>query len=225
VVAVRIADNVGAPPRLSFTATAARAVGLGRGRARGRRRAPYSSRIVAAPSIAFTHHAQAFADLSAHRRSVPPKSSWNKRKARSVAKWPTSFRFSMIRRPRSLESKRSSRGQLSECDSFTLVGRTGGRPKRRQSRLFNALAGYERAIVDPTPGTTRDVVTIRTALTAGPSNCPTRPVCAPLPTRSKPPASPARAPASRGRSHLLVLDRAEPLTVEDLTCYAHIPTR
>jgi tRNA modification GTPase len=38
-----------------------------------------------------------------------------------------------------------------------------GRPNVGKSRLFNKLAGFERSIVDPRAGVTRDVVTIRTA--------------------------------------------------------------
>ena len=88
-----------------------------------------------------------------------------------------------------------------------------GRPNVGKSRLLNALTGYDRAIVDATPGTTRDVVTARTALDGWPvelaDTAGLRPSDDPIEASG---VALARARQGEADLVLVVLDRSEPLT-------------
>ncbi|MDR3639641.1 MAG: 50S ribosome-binding GTPase [Isosphaeraceae bacterium] len=92
-----------------------------------------------------------------------------------------------------------------------------GRPNVGKSRLLNAFAGYDRAIVDPTPGTTRDVLTVQTAVDGWPVELSDT-----AGLRMTPEGVEAAGIASARALHaeadlvLLVLDRSEPLTPTDL---------
>jgi tRNA modification GTPase len=99
-----------------------------------------------------------------------------------------------------------------------------GRPNVGKSRMLNALLGFDRAIVDPSPGTTRDVVTSDTAFDGWPV---TLADTAGIRTSDDPIE---RDGVARARSHqrsadlvLLVLDRSEPLTDEDHRLIAEHP--
>ena len=91
-----------------------------------------------------------------------------------------------------------------------------GRPNVGKSRLFNALAGFDRAIVDPAPGVTRDVVSFRTAFSGWPVE-----LCDTAGERETDDAVErlgiARSRHAKGDADLvlLVLDRSEPLQPVD----------
>jgi tRNA modification GTPase len=99
-----------------------------------------------------------------------------------------------------------------------------GRPNVGKSRLLNALAGYDRAIVDPTPGTTRDVLTVRTALDGWPvelaDTAGLRNAADPLESAG---IALARRQQARADLTVLVLDRSEPLTADDHALIASAP--
>ena len=99
-----------------------------------------------------------------------------------------------------------------------------GRPNVGKSRLLNALAGFDRAIVDPTPGTTRDVVTVRTALGGWPvelaDTAGLRDSDDPIETAGVALARSAQAGADLV---ILVLDGSEPLTEADHSLISALP--
>ncbi len=91
-----------------------------------------------------------------------------------------------------------------------------GRPNVGKSRLLNALAGYGRAIVDPTPGTTRDVVTLQTAFDGWPvelvDTAGLREAADEIEASG---VSKARSEHAKADLILLVLDLSMPLTEPD----------
>ena len=100
-----------------------------------------------------------------------------------------------------------------------------GRPNVGKSRLLNALAGYDRAIVAPTPGTTRDVVTVRGAFDGWPvelaDTAGLRPTLDPIEGAG---VALARARHRAADLVVVVLDRSEPLQEGDRAIVLEHPT-
>jgi tRNA modification GTPase len=100
-----------------------------------------------------------------------------------------------------------------------------GRPNVGKSRLFNALAGFERSIVNPRPGVTRDVVSVRTAFGGWPVELSdtageraTADAIEELGIRR------SQQERSEANLVLLVLDRSEPLHEIDLALLSSNPS-
>jgi tRNA modification GTPase len=99
-----------------------------------------------------------------------------------------------------------------------------GRPNVGKSRLLNALAGYDRAIVAAEAGTTRDVVTVRTAFDGWPvevaDTAGLRQTLDPIEALGQ---SFARSHQRLADLVVVVLDRSEPLTDLDHAVLADYP--
>ena len=99
-----------------------------------------------------------------------------------------------------------------------------GRPNVGKSRMLNALLGFDRAIVDPSPGTTRDVVSSETAIDGWPVTlADTAGLRASDDPIEREGVARARAEQRSADLVLLVLDRSEPLTDEDHRLMAEHP--
>jgi tRNA modification GTPase len=99
-----------------------------------------------------------------------------------------------------------------------------GRPNVGKSQLLNAIAGFDRAIVAPSPGTTRDVVTLPSAIGGWPIELADT---AGLHAAADPIETQGMALARRWQAEadlvLVVLDQGEPLGPDDHAVLAAYP--